>query len=172
MTRSADGVGHGELELLADVVARLRRALRRNIRVDVPFESLSVAQVELMQYLAEHPGLRASDLADRLLLAPTTISTLLNLLIGKQLVRRRADHSDRRAWQLHLTGAGTRQLGAWQSSNVQVLRKALEQLSDTDRAAIRNALPALNLLVQRLNETGRSLSESGIPQESGTTVSR
>jgi DNA-binding MarR family transcriptional regulator len=141
----------GELESLADVVARLRRALRRSVRVDVPFESLSVAQVELMQYLAENPGLRASDLADRLLLAPTTISTLLNLLLSKEIVERRPDASDRRAWHLHLTATGIQQLTAWQASNEQILRGALEQLGDKDRTAIREALPALNLLVRHLD---------------------
>jgi DNA-binding MarR family transcriptional regulator len=141
----------GELESLADVVARLRRALRRSVRVDVPFESLSVAQVELMQYLAENPGLRASDLAERLLLAPTTISTLLNLLLSKQIVERRPDASDRRAWHLHLTATGIQQLAAWQASNEQILRAALHQLGDKDRTAIRKALPALNLLVRHLD---------------------
>ena len=40
---------------LADVVARLRRAMRRAARNADPGTTLSVAQLELLSALAEHP---------------------------------------------------------------------------------------------------------------------
>ncbi|HVU72362.1 MAG TPA: MarR family transcriptional regulator [Mycobacteriales bacterium] len=137
---------------LADVVARLRRALRRGVRVEVPFEAVSVAQVELMQLLADSPGLRARDISDRLLLAPTTVSTLIGQLLAADLIDRRPDPADRRAWQLHLTADGKKQLRSWQQANRRVLDAALGRLDAADRRAITATLPALARLVQHLDD--------------------
>ena len=137
---------------LADVVARLRRALRRSVRVEVPFEAVSVAQVELMQLLADSPGLRAREISDRLLLAPTTVSTLIGQLLTSDLIDRRPDPADRRAWQLHLTGDGKKQLRSWQQANRRVLDGAMAKLEAADRRAVRAALPALARLVGHLDD--------------------
>jgi DNA-binding MarR family transcriptional regulator len=140
-----------DLEALADIVARLRRALRRGVRTDVPFESLSVAQIELMQLLAEQPGLRASDVGDHLLLAPTTVSTLVGALLAGELIERTADPADRRAWRLSLTTQGKKRLADWQQSNKRVLHDALARLNAADQRALRGALPALTKLVANLD---------------------
>lgn len=139
---------------LADVVARLRRALRRGVRVEVPFEAVSVAQVELMQLLADAPGLRAREISDRLLLAPTTVSTLIGQLLATDLIDRRPDPADRRAWRLHLTADGRKQLRSWQLANSRVIETALAKLDAADRRAVAAALPALARLVAHLDDTG------------------
>lgn len=143
-----------ELDVLADIVTRLRRALRRGVRTDVPFESLSVSQVELMQLLAEQPGLRASDVGDQLLLAATTVSTLVGALLSAALIERVADPEDRRAWHLHLTKEGTKRLAEWQQSNKRALHDALDRLNPSDKKALHGALPALTKLVANL-DSGR-----------------
>jgi DNA-binding MarR family transcriptional regulator len=140
-----------ELETLADIVTRLRRALRRGVRADVPFESLPVAQVELLQLLAERPGLRASEVGEQLLLAPTTVSTLVGALLSAELIERTADPDDRRAWHLSLTADGETRLAEWQQSNKRVLHDALDRLNATDQKALHNALPALTKLVANLD---------------------
>lgn len=138
-------------ERLAAVVTRLRRALRRGVRPAVPHEALPVAQVEVLQYLAESPGLRASDLTERMLLAPTTVSTLVGQLLDRRLVERRPDRADRRVWHLHLTDSGLAELTLWQQATTGLLRPALKGLPTADRRAIRAALPALERLVGRLD---------------------
>lgn len=137
-------------ERLAATVTRLRRALRRGVRPEVPHESLPVAQIEVLQYLAEAPGLRASDLTERMLLAPTTVSTLVGQLLKGQLVERRPDRDDRRVWHLYLSARGRGELAHWQESTAGVLRPALSGLTVDDRQLIRAALPALERLVDRL----------------------
>jgi DNA-binding MarR family transcriptional regulator len=142
-----------DLDLLADVVSRLRRALRRGVRADPELEAIPVAQIEVMQLLAEHPGLRAGTVGDRLLLAPTTVSTLVGALLAQELIERRADPADRRAWSLELTRAGEAALGRWQRSNQRVLHDALAQLGAADQRALRSALPALAKLVGHLDQS-------------------
>lgn len=140
-----------DLDALADVVTRLRRALRRVVRSDVPFETLPMAQIEVMQLLAERPGLRAGEVGDALLLAPTTVSTLVGALLTQDLIDRRADPADRRAWQLHLTEEGDQRLAQWQQSNRRILREAASQLAAADLRALRAAVPALTRLAGHLD---------------------
>jgi DNA-binding MarR family transcriptional regulator len=141
-----------ELDALADVVTRLRRALRRVVRSDLPFETLPMAQIEVMQLLAERPGLRAGEVGEALLLAPTTVSTLVGALLTKDLIDRRADPADRRAWQLHLTKEGKQRLADWQQANRRVMRDAASQLDGSDLRALREAVPALAKLVAQLDD--------------------
>ena len=139
-----------DLDALADTVTRLRRALRRLVRSELPFDT-PMAQIEVMQLLAERPGLRAGEVGEALMLAPTTVSTLVGALLAQDLIDRRADPSDRRAWQLHLTTAGRQQLADWQQSNRRVLREAASELDASDLRALREAVPALARLVAELD---------------------
>lgn len=146
MSRTAPLVGVGAGDQLADVVARLRRALRRGIRSDYPWESLPMTQVELLQQLAAQPGARVNDLAADLRLAPNTVSTLVAQLTGKGLLERAADPADRRSRRVSATTAGLEQLQAQQ----RMLTDALERIEPADRAAVLLALPALERLTQAL----------------------
>ncbi|HVX70860.1 MAG TPA: MarR family winged helix-turn-helix transcriptional regulator [Mycobacteriales bacterium] len=139
-----------DLDALADVVTRLRRALRRLVRSDLPFDT-PMAQIEVMQLLADRPGLRAGEVGEALTIAPTTVSTLVGALLAHDLIDRRADPDDRRAWQLYLTPAGRQQLADWQQSNRRVLRDAASALDLADLRALRDAVPALTKLVTRLD---------------------
>ncbi len=139
-----------DLDALADVVTRLRRALRRLVRFELPFDT-PMAQIEVMQLLADRPGLRAGEVGEALVLAPTTVSTLVGALLAHDLIDRRADPTDRRAWQLHLTPSGRQQLADWQQSNRRVLRDAASALDAADLRALREAVPALAKLVAQLD---------------------
>ncbi len=142
---------HGS-RALTDVVTRLRRALRASIRTDYPWESLPMAQVELLQTLAEQAPARIGDLAAQHHLAPSTVSGLIGQMITAGLVIRDTDSSDRRAARVALTDAGHRQLADWQRAHEQRIGRALDQLDAEERAAIDRALPALAHLVENLND--------------------
>ncbi|MFD0527842.1 MarR family winged helix-turn-helix transcriptional regulator [Kitasatospora arboriphila] len=89
---------------LTDVITRLRRALRSSIRTDYPWESLPMAQVELLQTLAAAP-MRVGELAARQRLAPNTVSGLVGKLLEAGFVDRQADPGDRRTARIALTEA-------------------------------------------------------------------
>lgn len=149
---------------LAEVVARLRRALRFSVRTDIAWERLPMAQVELLQRLAEEPGLRVKDLAERHRLATNTVSNLVQHMVQAGLVERRTDPADRRAVVLMLTSRGRQNLRAWLVENSRRLQAALDELSDDDRRAILGVVPALSRLVERLEEAdrpGAGFSRSG-----------
>ena len=146
---AADGL---EAHRLTEVVTQLRRALRASIRTDIPWEALPMAQVELLQTLAELAPARISDLADRLHLANSTVSGLTAQMISSGLVTRDTDPVDRRAAVVTLTAAGQAQLVEWEQAHEQRIGTALDQLDTRDRQAISRALPALGRLTRQLND--------------------
>lgn len=149
--------------LLTDVVTRLRRVLRASIRSDYPWESLPMAQVEILQRLREEPALRINDLAVRHRLANNTVSTLIQQLVVAGLVTRTEDPTDRRAVRLRLSSAGLNMLTAWQQAHEQRLEKAMDHLTATDRTVVLAALPALSRLVDQLETDDVLGTEPGDP---------
>lgn len=145
----ADDIGADALAL-TDVVTRLRRALRASIRTDYPWESLPMAQVELLQRLSETPGLRINDLAARHRLANNTVSTLVQQMVVSGLVLREPDPRDRRAVLLRLTDDGAAMLAGWRAAHEQRIGAALARLSPAQQHAVRAALPAFAALVAEL----------------------
>jgi DNA-binding MarR family transcriptional regulator len=151
---------------LADVVSRLRRAMRRAARAHQATEapsmaagvstgaagtslsasgSLSVAQLELLSCLAEHPGARPGQLGRLLRLAPSSVTTLLNALRPTGLITR-ASGPDRRTTELRVTDAGAAAVERWQAANQAIVSAALGSLPPASRAALQRALPAFREL--------------------------
>ena len=97
---------------LTGVIARLRRVLRSSVRQEFPWESLPMAQVEVLQRLADEPGLGVSGLASRQRLAVNTVSNLVQQMVVSGLVERLTRPGDRRSVTLTLTGRGAAVLAA------------------------------------------------------------
>jgi DNA-binding MarR family transcriptional regulator len=138
--------------LLTDIVTRLRRVLRASIRSDYPWETLPMAQVEILQRLADEPGLRLRELATRHRLANNTVSTLIQQMVIADLVTRNPDPADRRAVQLFLTATGNELLSSWRQAHERRFESALDKLEPGDRSAVLAALPALSRLVEKMED--------------------
>lgn len=159
---AAGGERAADAWLLTDVVTQLRRVLRSSIRTDYPWESLPMAQVELLQRLADEPGLRINDLAQRHRLANNTVSTLVQQLVAAGLVRREPSAADRRAVTVRLTDQGTELIAAWRAAHERRIAAALDQLSAADRESVLGALPALSKLVSRLQQADVSAGGAAV----------
>ena len=128
---------------LADVISRLRRAMRRAARASDPGGNLSVAQLELLSCLAENPGARPGQLARMLRIAPSSEATLASGLRRAGLITRSGGENDRRTASLSLTVAGEAAVTRWQQVNERLLRSALSELPPASRDVVASALPAL-----------------------------
>jgi DNA-binding MarR family transcriptional regulator len=139
---------------LADIVSRLRRAMRRAARATDPALGLSVAQLELLSCITEHPGIRPSQLARLLRLAPSSVATLLGGLQSAGYVRRTPggdSDGDRRTVSLDLSEAGAQAVSRWHRVNEDIIQAALAALPHRDRAALRDAAPALRDLTTSID---------------------
>ncbi|MCM3884090.1 MarR family winged helix-turn-helix transcriptional regulator [Frankia sp. R82] len=154
-----------DVRRLTEVVSRLRRALRASIRTEYAWESLPMAQVELLQCLAERDGTRVGELAALLRLAPNSVSTLVQHLADAGYLHRERDPADRRAALLRLTPSGAQALGGWQQAHERRLGSALGRLDSQDRAAIVTALPALTNLVDALVDRGETTRQDVTRQD-------
>lgn len=109
-----------------------------------------MAQIEVLQTVHHHGTVRLGDLAARLNLAQSTVSTLVGRLIADGLVARTVDPRDRRAAMIALTPAGGRNLRDWDDAHRRRLARALDALLPPQRRRITSALPALGDLVHAL----------------------
>jgi DNA-binding MarR family transcriptional regulator len=145
-----DLLGHEQIgPELADVVSRLRRAMRRAARATDPALGLSVAQLELLSCMAEHPAIRPSQLARMLRLAPSSVATLLSGLQTAGYVTRTP--GGLRAVSLDLSDQGAAAVHRWHRVNEEIIQAALAALPQRDRAALRDAAPALRDLTSSID---------------------
>jgi len=144
-----DSVG----SMLADVSRLMRRSFderARGIGVTRP-------QWQVLLVLRRHEGCNQGTLAEWLDAEPITVCRMLDRLEDAQLVQRRQDPADRRAWRLFLTAKGKRLLEDLQPIGVEVMAAALEGIGANERDALRQTLDRIRQnLARRQDESRRS----------------
>jgi len=151
-------------EAVADLVARLRRAMRKAARARTPAMPLSVAQLELLSLVQEHPGARSGDLAGLLHLAANSVSTLANAMTSAGMLDRAPGATDKRTVAFTLTPQGARLVRQWRSTNAALLQSAIAALSSQDRQVLTDALPALERLVAVIDEQAQTPTHTQAPR--------
>jgi DNA-binding MarR family transcriptional regulator len=136
--------------VLAALLARVQRSLRRRVREMMPGPALPPSHVEVLRLLQRQPGLRVREVAATLRLAPNTTSTIVQHLVRLGYVARSVDERDRRVARLELTAAAHTRMDLWRDTRVVTLAEALGALAAPDREVVEAALPALARLADRL----------------------
>jgi DNA-binding MarR family transcriptional regulator len=143
-------------EAVADLVARLRRAMRKAARARVPTMALSVAQLELLSLVQENPGARPGDLAGLLHLAPNSVSTLANAMTTAGMLDRSPGATDKRTVAFTLTPQGAHLVRQWRNTNAALLQSAIAALNTQDRQTLAKAMPVLEHLVSLIDEQAQT----------------
>lgn len=138
-------------EELMTSMAALRRLVRRRVPTDACGPPLRGAHVELLQVINKQPGIGITSAGRALHLAANSVSTLVNQLIDIGMVERQTAPDDRRAARLWLTDAAKQQLAAFRQVRVDLVANGVADLSDADRQALTEALPALRALLTGLD---------------------
>lgn len=92
-------------ENLGFVLGDVSRLLRRTFKQRMAGIELTFEQMRALVSISRNEGIRQIDLADLLDVQPITLVHQIDLLTENGLVERRADPTDRRAYQLFLTKA-------------------------------------------------------------------
>ncbi|UFQ19915.1 MULTISPECIES: MarR family winged helix-turn-helix transcriptional regulator [Streptomyces] len=124
------------------LIGPLRRAILRTRRT-AGLPDLSEAQIELLRALAEAGPLSPRQAADRLRLAPSTVSNLLRTMTAAGLVERKPSTTDLRTVRLTASPTALEMLHAYDRTSTAALHRALAELTPNSREAIERALPAL-----------------------------
>ncbi|MCW0216605.1 MAG: MarR family transcriptional regulator [Pseudonocardia sp.] len=134
---------------LTDEATRLRLAvgrLHRRIRIDGR-ESVPPLQLSALATIDMHGPLRLSDLAKREAVTAPTMSRVLAALDENGLVVRAADPQDARGVLITLSDKGRAELDSIRTHRTALVARRLGRLDQTQRAALRAALPAIEALL-------------------------
>jgi DNA-binding MarR family transcriptional regulator len=122
---------------------RLRKAARRITQIYdgyvEPF-GLTITQFGLLAHLRAHSGIGIGELAEKLVMDPTTLTRNLRPLARKGLVLLEADPNDRRSRRLHLTDAGREALRAARPAWARAQHHIEEMFGDADTGSLNAAL--------------------------------
>jgi DNA-binding MarR family transcriptional regulator len=123
-----------------DAVRAVVRALRINTRAIELEIGISLAQLFVLQQVAQRPATSLNDLAERTATHQSSVSVVVRRLVERGLVMRRADTADKRRVQIELTPAGQKLLvGAPETIQIRLMT-ALEELNQYERKQLAQLL--------------------------------
>ncbi len=112
------------------------RALRINTRAIELRTGISLAQLFVLQQLADHPVESLNELAERTATHQSSVSVVVRRLVDRGLVTRTAAPTDRRRVQIALTESGRAMLGGAPVTVQVQLINALAQMTNDQRRQI------------------------------------
>lgn len=130
------GAAAADLVDLGLAVARLVRAQLR--RRTTP--GMTLPQLRALGFVNADPDCAPSELAEYLMLSRPAVTRLLNGLVRRRLIVRRAHTADRRRLELSLTPRGKAHLEAYFEEARSIVAGRLAGLSPQDRSTVRRAV--------------------------------
>lgn len=106
------------------------RLLRRNFDRRAREHGLSRSRWQVLWHLAQKQGVKQTELAERLDVAPISLARQLDNLEQEDLVERRRDDRDRRCFRIYLTAAAAPALQVLQTLAEETRAEALVGLSN------------------------------------------
>lgn len=112
------------------------RLFRRAFNARTKSSGITALQWRLITYLKRHEGIRQGPLADLIEVEPITLSRMVDRLVEAELIERRADPADRRAWQLFLTARARQLLDGMRPIAEALTADASEGLTAAEQATL------------------------------------
>jgi len=141
-------------ENIGTMVGQVARLMRRSFDERARGIGVTRPQWQVLTLLARHEGIHQGGLADMLEVEPITLGRMIDRLQEADLVERRPDPADRRAWRLFNTAKGTALLDQLRPYANETFEMALEGIAETDRDNLMSML-----LKIRANLTRKVLPE-------------
>jgi DNA-binding MarR family transcriptional regulator len=125
---------------IGSVLAQVARLMRRNFDERARAIGVTRPQWQVLSLLARNEGINQGGLADILEVEPITLGRMIDRLQDADLVERRADPADRRAWRLHLTPKGTELILQLQPYARLTIDQALDGINDAESRRLMDTL--------------------------------
>ena len=128
---------HGAMkDSLGQQLVQIARGIRRNFDTRARAIGVTRAQWQVLALLKDHQGLNQRAMADLAEVEPITMARMVDRLAEADLVERRADPADRRAWRIYTTAQGQALLERLRPYGEATLAEALEGLSAEEVAQL------------------------------------
>ena len=139
---------------LVEVIPLVMRAIRSHMRANRSLD-LSVPQYRALGFVVRHPGASLSQVAEHQGLTLGAASRLVDGLVTRGLVERRASTEDRRFVTLHVLPSGESALAQARQRTEQAIARMLATLPIADQEIILRAMEPLRA-VFAAGSTGRA----------------
>ncbi|WP_222195577.1 MarR family winged helix-turn-helix transcriptional regulator [Modestobacter italicus] len=133
----------GGTATLGDLLMRVARTLRRRFTATLAPWDLSPHQARALRVVCARDGVRLSELAEALRIAPRSATEVADGLAERGLVERTADPRDRRAVVLVATDAGRTVQREVEEARAADSTELFARLSAEDRATLERILRQL-----------------------------
>lgn len=143
-------------ENIAMLMAQVSRLLRRAFDEKARTIGVTRPQWQVLTLLTVHEGINQGGLAEMLEVEPITLGRMIDRLQEAEMVQRRPDPTDRRAWRLYLTDKARELLEQLRPMADDMLEVALVGVDGPVREAMMEALRRM-----RANLTRRPAGQSG-----------
>jgi DNA-binding MarR family transcriptional regulator len=130
-------------------VAETALVLRREFDRRATEFGVTRAQWRVLSRLSRQDGLRQVELAEALDVEPITLCRMIDRLEEADIVERRADEEDRRAWRIHLTARAGPLIGTLRGISEEFLADALSGVGNEEQARVREILARVRANVSR-----------------------
>jgi MarR family transcriptional regulator, organic hydroperoxide resistance regulator len=130
----------------AGVVLALQRATHATLQAlaaRLAELDLPASEINVLANLAGHDALTVGPLAAATATRPTTLTSVLDRLVGRGYVVREVDPADRRSFLVSLTPAGLRAAGTVSAAVRELEQSALDRISPAQRAGFFAVIGAL-----------------------------
>jgi DNA-binding MarR family transcriptional regulator len=139
-TATASALDERVIERSMNAVRSIVRALRINTRAIELKMGISLAQLFVLQQLAERPADSLNELAERTATHQSSVSVVVRRLVERGYVSRTASSTDKRRIEIDVTASGRALLeGAPMTIQTQLV-EALEHMSHHDRETLADLL--------------------------------
>ncbi len=141
-------------ENIGTLLAQVSRLLRRTFDERARGIGVTRPQWQVLSLLKLHAGSNQGALAELLEVEPITLGRMIDRLQEAELVERRADPADRRAWRIFLTGKGEGLLDQLRPFGRDTLALALEGVSEAEREQFLATLARVRSNLSRKSPAG------------------
>jgi DNA-binding MarR family transcriptional regulator len=123
-------------ENIGTMLAQVSRLMRRSFDERARAIGVTRPQSQVLSIISRNEGINQGGLAEILEVEPITAGRMIDRLQDAELVVRRPDPEDRRAWRLHLTSRGWELLDQLRPFALETFEIALEGIGEAERDAL------------------------------------
>lgn len=138
-----------EIQEIVDHFNAIRAVIRRSGQADLASSGLTLQQANAIEVLSREDGLTLTQLSQRMALAHSTVSGIVDRLAKKNLLHRRSDSNDRRRARIYLDENVTAYINYHiPSRRTNWMVGALSHAAPAERQLIREGLATLHRLME------------------------